>query len=66
MAELLVAAALGLEARALRRGLPRDAVQRTGMGPARSKRAVPGLVSRQAKAFAVAGFGGALTNDLAP
>ena len=70
MAELLVAAALGLEVRALRRGLPRDAVQRTGMGPARSKRAVPSLQSRlqsrPAKAFAVAGFGGALTNDLAP
>ncbi|HEY2696224.1 MAG TPA: 4-hydroxy-3-methylbut-2-enyl diphosphate reductase [Pseudonocardiaceae bacterium] len=66
MAELLVAAALGLEARALRRGLPRDVVLRTGMGPARSKRAVPTLQSRQAKAFAVAGFGGALTNDLAP
>jgi 4-hydroxy-3-methylbut-2-enyl diphosphate reductase len=66
MAELLVAAALGLEARALRRGLPRDAVQRTGMGPARSKRAVPALISRQATAFAVAGFGGALTDDLGP
>jgi 4-hydroxy-3-methylbut-2-enyl diphosphate reductase len=66
MAELLVAAALGLEARALRRGLPRDAVLRTGMGPARSKRAVPGIRSRQANAFAVAGFGGALTGDLAP
>ncbi len=63
---LLVAAALRLEARALRRGLPREAVLRTGMGPARSKRAVPAIVSRQPRAFAVAGFGGALTDDVAP
>ena len=66
MAELLVAAALRLEAKALRRGLPRDAVLRTGMGPARSQRAVPTIKSKQPQAFAVAGFGGALTDGVAP
>jgi 4-hydroxy-3-methylbut-2-enyl diphosphate reductase len=66
MAELLVAAPLRLEAMALRRGLPRDAVLRTGMGPARSARSVPALTSRQPNALAIAGFGGALTDDVAP
>jgi 4-hydroxy-3-methylbut-2-enyl diphosphate reductase len=36
------------------------------MGPARSARSVPTVKSRQPGAFAVAGFGGALTDDLAP
>jgi len=62
---LVVAAALRVEARALRRGLPRDTVLHTGMGPARATLAVPHLRARQPGALAVAGFGGALTEGVA-
>jgi 4-hydroxy-3-methylbut-2-enyl diphosphate reductase len=63
---LLVAAPLRMEAVALRRGLPEDTVVRTGMGPARSRKAVRALRARRPDAVAVAGFGGALTDGLAP
>ncbi|MFF0306502.1 hypothetical protein ACFYSC_03685 [Streptosporangium sp. NPDC004379] len=64
MIALLVCTALGIEARAVRHGLPAgDAlVLRTGMGPERAGRAAARLPS--AGALAVAGFGGALTEDL--
>jgi 4-hydroxy-3-methylbut-2-en-1-yl diphosphate reductase len=63
---LLVAAPLRWEARTVRRGLPAASVLRTGMGPARSRRAVQVLRARRPSALAIAGFGGALTDDLAP
>ncbi|HWE89608.1 MAG TPA: hypothetical protein VG317_09120 [Pseudonocardiaceae bacterium] len=68
--DLLVAAPLWVEARAIRRGLPAGSadisVVRTGMGRVRSARAVPGLVARRPAALAVAGVAGALTSDLTP
>lgn len=63
---LVVAAPLGIEAWAVRRGLSRAAVVRTGMGPARSRRAAARLRARRPKALAVAGFGGALVEGLHP
>lgn len=70
MTDLLVAAPLRVEARAVRRGLSSGAlvgtVVRTGMGPARSTAAVPGLLARRPAVFAVAGVAGALTDALAP
>ncbi|MFG1753167.1 phosphorylase family protein [Streptosporangium sandarakinum] len=64
MTALLVCTALGIEARAVRHGLPSgDAlVLRTGMGPERAARAAARLPS--ADALAVAGFGGAVREDL--
>ncbi|MET9068809.1 phosphorylase family protein [Streptosporangium sandarakinum] len=64
MTALLVCTALGIEARAVRHGLPPgDAlVLRTGMGPERAARAAARLPS--ADALAVAGFGGAVREDL--
>ncbi|GAA2087616.1 4-hydroxy-3-methylbut-2-enyl diphosphate reductase [Actinomadura alba] len=68
MTRLLICTALGIEARALRRGLPGDPAEvtliRTGMGPVRARRAgalLPGF-----GALAVAGVGGALDEDLRP
>jgi 4-hydroxy-3-methylbut-2-enyl diphosphate reductase len=60
---LLVCTALGIEARAVRRGLPADVtVRRTGMGPVAAGRAVlPAF-----EALAVTGFGGALDDELRP
>lgn len=58
---LVVAAPLRLEALAVARGLPEGTVVRTGMGPARSRKAVRALRARRPSALAVAGFGGALT-----
>jgi 4-hydroxy-3-methylbut-2-enyl diphosphate reductase len=65
-AGLLVAAPLRWEARTVRRGLPPNTVLRTGMGPVRSRRAVDVLRARRPSALAVAGFGGALTDDVEP
>jgi 4-hydroxy-3-methylbut-2-enyl diphosphate reductase len=65
-AALLVAAPLSWEARTVRRGLPPGTVLRTGMGVAHSRRAVASIRDRRPAALAVAGFGGALTDDLAP
>lgn len=60
---LVVCAALGIEARAVRRGLPADvAVVRTGMGTAAATRAALPVFD----ALAVAGFGGALDAGLRP
>ncbi|MDH5307031.1 MAG: hypothetical protein OEW02_07600 [Myxococcales bacterium] len=63
---LLVAAPLRIEARALRRGAPGLHVVRTGMGPERSRQAVPGLRADPAERFAIAGFCGALDASWAP
>ncbi len=65
MTDLVVAAPLRLEAMALRRGLPAELVVRTGMGPARSRRAATALRARKPAALAVAGVCGALTDELA-
>ena len=63
---IVVAAPLGLEARALRRGAPGLRVLRTGMGPARARRAAERLRADPASAVAVAGLCGALVPDLEP
>lgn len=66
MTELTVCAPLGLEARALRRGLQGvDSVRvvRTGYGPARAAVAAGGIASTVGQ-LAVAGVGGSLSSDL--
>jgi len=62
----LVCVALGIEARALRRGLPsgHDEVIRLGMGPRRAARAAAGLPP--GVPLAVTGFAGALDDGLSP
>lgn len=66
----MVCAPLRVERWCLRRGLARNAVVRTGLGPDRSERAAEFLRERRARgrldALAVAGFGGALRSDLEP
>lgn len=66
MTALLVCAALGIEARAIRRGLPAHLarVVVTGVGPRRAARAAAGLAWREA--VAVVGFGGAAGRNLRP
>jgi hypothetical protein len=66
MTEPLVCVALGIEARAVRRGLPpgRGEVIRLGMGPRRAARAVAGLPP--GVPLAVTGFAGALDDGLRP
>ncbi|MFI7232699.1 hypothetical protein ACIBO5_56790 [Nonomuraea angiospora] len=66
MTALLVCAALGIEARAIRRGLPAHLarVVVTGVGPRRAARAAAGLAWRGA--VAVVGFGGAAGRNLRP
>lgn len=63
---LVIAAALSIEVRALRRGAASALVVRTGMGPARSRRAVPRLMENGARALAVAGVSGSLDPALRP
>jgi 4-hydroxy-3-methylbut-2-enyl diphosphate reductase len=63
---LLIAAPLRIEARALRRGASDARVVRTGMGPERSRRAVPRLRADPAERVVVAGFCGALDATLEP
>ena len=63
---LCIAAPLGVEARALRRGGPHVHVVRTGAGPARARQACPRLSADPAPALAVAGVGGALEPGLRP
>jgi 4-hydroxy-3-methylbut-2-enyl diphosphate reductase len=63
---IVVAAPLALEARALRRGAPGLRVLRTGMGPARARRAAERLRADPAGAVAVAGLCGALVPELVP
>jgi 4-hydroxy-3-methylbut-2-enyl diphosphate reductase len=72
MTRLLICTPLGIEARAIRRGLPAGppdtVVVRTGFGARRSARrvdATPALIGR-CDALAVAGFGGALDRTLRP
>jgi 4-hydroxy-3-methylbut-2-enyl diphosphate reductase len=62
----VVAVALRLEARALRRGAPELRVVRTGMGPQRARLAARRLAADAAPAVAVAGLCGALDPALAP
>jgi 4-hydroxy-3-methylbut-2-enyl diphosphate reductase len=70
MTRLTVCAPLGVEARALRRGLRAggagDQVQviRTGYGPARSAAAAASIATSVPGTLAVAGVGGGLTSDL--
>jgi 4-hydroxy-3-methylbut-2-enyl diphosphate reductase len=62
----VVAAALRLEARALRRGAPGLRVLRSGIGPARARAAAPRLLAEAAQAVALAGLCGALDPALEP
>ncbi|GAA3710700.1 lipoprotein [Nonomuraea antimicrobica] len=68
MTELLICTALGIEARAIRRGLPSHLagvrVIVTGVGPRRAARVAAGLEGTEA--MAVAGFGGAVDRSLRP
>jgi 4-hydroxy-3-methylbut-2-enyl diphosphate reductase len=64
--DLVVAAPLRIEARALRRGLRGLRVLRTGMGPERARAAAPRLLAETAQAVAVAGLCGALDPSLEP
>jgi 4-hydroxy-3-methylbut-2-en-1-yl diphosphate reductase len=62
---LLVCAPLGMEARAVRRGLGNDAdVRRTGYGPARAARRAAELRDGAFKTLAVGGVGGGVSADL--
>jgi 4-hydroxy-3-methylbut-2-enyl diphosphate reductase len=66
---LLVFAPLAVEAAALRsvvRSAPGTRLLRTGMGPGRARRAARETLSGTAGPIAVAGFCGALTDDLEP
>jgi 4-hydroxy-3-methylbut-2-enyl diphosphate reductase len=64
--DLVVAAALRMEARALRRGMPGLRVLRSGMGPERARAAARRLLAEAAEAVAVAGLCGALDPALEP
>lgn len=64
--DLVVAAALRIEARALRRGLRGLRVLRTGMGPERARAAAPRLRAEAARSVAMAGLCGALDPTLEP
>jgi 4-hydroxy-3-methylbut-2-enyl diphosphate reductase len=63
---LVVAAPLRVEALALRRGAAGLRVVRTGMGPARARRAAQTLAEDAASALAIAGVCGALDASLVP
>ncbi len=63
-ARLLVIAALRLECAAVRRGLPRALVLRSGMGAARARSAALVAAGIPADAVAVAGFCGAVAEGL--
>ena len=64
--DLVVAAALRIEARALRRGAQSAEIVCTGMGAARARRAAGELRNRPGRALAVAGVSGALDSRLKP
>jgi 4-hydroxy-3-methylbut-2-enyl diphosphate reductase len=64
--DLVVTAALRIEAHALRRGLRGVSVLRTGMGPGRARAAVQRLRVESARSVAVAGLCGALDPALEP
>ena len=63
---LLIAAALRIEAIALRCGVANTTVVTTGMGPVRARKAVDALRRHPARALAVAGVSGSLDDDLRP
>jgi 4-hydroxy-3-methylbut-2-enyl diphosphate reductase len=63
---LLLLTPLRIEALAARRGAPRAEVVRTGMGARRSRIAAIHATDRPARAVAVLGFCGALSDDLQP
>lgn len=63
---LVVAAALRLEALALRRRIRSASIVRTGMGPANARRAARALMTRPEPTLAVAGLSGALGPGLTP
>ena len=66
---LLVFAPMAIEAAALRRAVqsvPGARVLRTGMGPARARQVAQSALAASAGPVAVAGFCGALIDDLAP
>jgi 4-hydroxy-3-methylbut-2-en-1-yl diphosphate reductase len=67
MTGLLICSPLGIEARAVRRGLTRDtSVLRTGYGSTRSAARAREMSQRSFSQLAVMGVGGALTADLSP
>jgi 4-hydroxy-3-methylbut-2-enyl diphosphate reductase len=66
MSRLLLLAPMGLEARALRRGVRAAQIVRTGMGPRRARRAAGRAAGSDAAAVAVVGFAGALSPELEP
>ncbi|QYC45865.1 hypothetical protein Nocox_41620 [Nonomuraea coxensis DSM 45129] len=70
MSGLLICAALGVEAHAIRRGLPAHLpdvrVVATGIGPRRAARAAARLAGEPVTPVAVVGFGGALDARLRP
>lgn len=63
---IVLVAPMGIEARALRRGAPEATIVRAGVGPRRARRSAAALADDPAQAVAVAGFGGALSDDLEP
>ncbi|MFI5009627.1 MAG: 1-hydroxy-2-methyl-2-butenyl 4-diphosphate reductase [Solirubrobacterales bacterium] len=63
MSDLLIAAPVALEARMISAGRPPAWVRRTGMGPRRSRAAVPALLEDPGEALLVMGFGGGLARD---
>jgi len=66
MSRLLVCAPLGLEARALRRGMPGGDVRRTGFGARRSASQAVSLKQGDFGMLVVAGTGGGVSSGLAP
>ena len=64
--DLVVAAPLRMEARALRRGAPDLRILRTGAGRTRARRAAMRLRAAPARRVAIAGLCGALDPDLVP
>ncbi len=60
---VLIAAPVWLEACAISAGGPPAIVHRTGMGPRRSRAAVPTLLAAPGEALLVLGFGGGLSKD---
>ncbi|HXP21481.1 MAG TPA: 4-hydroxy-3-methylbut-2-enyl diphosphate reductase [Streptosporangiaceae bacterium] len=67
MSRLMVCSPLGFEARAVRKGIGADCdVRRTGYGARRSARQADRLRADSFEMLAVAGVGGALTQDLVP
>jgi 4-hydroxy-3-methylbut-2-enyl diphosphate reductase len=66
--DVLIVTAMEIEARAMRRGAPGATVVRSGIGPRRARDAARKIMASpvRARAGAVAGFAGAVTQGLAP